>query len=351
MCRNHILVIILIFMFSCGLLVIPAFSQQDPATPQSTTQQSAQTGTAAQAESPALQAAVTQVDIYNSPTGNPFWTPGETTSKTVLRYSILVGAPVITFLYGAKTWNWGDNHDFWFGEERWFQGDTGAGGADKIGHCFAHYAVSRMTYSFFSYTEQSRNTAVIYSGLTAALIGTMIEIGDGFTGRYGFSYEDLVVDYVGIIIAMISDRFPIFDQFIGFTATYVPSKAFRRYGDGTYLDFAGDYSGWKYMFNFKLGGFKYIGLDIPEFMRYVQFDIGYYTRQYTDYDHENGDYDARRHWFFGISVNMREVARDLFSWNRKAQWLAEQPFQYYHVPIGYQNDEPIGQVHDERGEQ
>lgn len=291
-----------------------------------------------------------QPNAYETPTGNPFWSEEETAFKSGMRYTVLIGGPVITFLYGAKTWDWGSNHDFWFGDERWFQADTGAGGADKIGHCFAHYMVSRLGYSFFSYTEQTREKAVLYSGLTAAMIGTMIEIGDGFTGRYGFSYEDLIADYVGILFAMILDQYPVVDEFIGFTATYVPSRAFRRYGDGTYLDFAGDYSGWKYMLNLKLAGLGYAGIRIPEFMRYVQFDFGYYTRGYTDYDHENGDYTASRHFFYGISINMREVSRDIFTSNRKASWLAEQPLQYYHIPVGYQSSHLIGHTRDERPE-
>lgn len=268
---------------------------------------------------------------------NPFWTPEETFLKKGLRYSILVGVPVVHLVYGLTVWDWGTSSPH-SASERWFQGDTDSGGADKTGHFFAHYMVSRATYSIFSYTENSQNRALAYSAFTAALIGTMIEIGDAYTGRYGFSREDLIVDYLGVAVAFVLDKYPLMDSFIGVTAHYWPSDGFKEDDDKTWANFAGDYSGWKYLTSFKLAGFKYMGYNIPEFMRYIQFDLGYFTRDYTEYD---AGIEPRREWFFGASVNMREVAKDLFASNKKAAWLAEQPFKYYHVPLGYYNNNTL----------
>jgi len=273
---------------------------------------------------------------------NPFWTPEETGFKKGMRYSILIGLPLGHLVYGVAVWDWGENSDWKWGKERWFQHDTDSGGADKTGHFFAHYMVSRVSYSFFSYTEQNQNLALAYSAFTAGVVGLLIEVGDAYTGKYGFSYEDLVADFAGIGAAVILDKYPAADEFIGITATYWPSKGFRKDKDSSYGDFAGDYSGWKYIMNFKLAGFKYMGYNIPEFMRYIQLDLGYYTREYTDYDlAANPSPEPQRHWFFGASVNMREVTRDIFRNNKKAGWLAEQPFKYYHIPIGYTSERSI----------
>ncbi|MCX7677859.1 MAG: YfiM family protein [Spirochaetes bacterium] len=268
---------------------------------------------------------------------NPFWNSEETPFKIGMRYTLLLGTPVITLLFGINAWDWGENHDWKWGHERWFQSDTDSGGADKIGHCYALYVVTRVAYSLFSYTEPNYERAVQFSGFTGALVGFIIEFGDAFTGRYGFSCEDLISDLIGVGIAVILDSHPALDAFIGFTAHYWPSEGFRRDKNKTVLNFAGDYTGWKYMFNFKFGGFHYLGFRLPEFLRFVQLDIGYYTRNYTDYDELIGRTDARRYWFFGISINMREVARDAFFFHGKISWLAQQPFKYYHVPIGYES--------------
>ena len=96
------------------------------------------------------------------------------------------------------------------------------------------------------------------------------------------------------------------------------------------------------MVNFKLAGFRYLGFNIPEFMRYIQLDAGYYTRDYTDYDEEYKDQvNPRRHLYVGVSVNMREVARDFFKTDKKSKWILEQPFKYYHVPVGYEKDKTL----------
>jgi len=269
---------------------------------------------------------------------NPFWTPEETYLKKGLRYSLLIGIPAAHLIYGVTVWDWGQNTNPRSAHERWFQGDTDSGGADKTGHFYAHYLVSRGSYSIFSYTENSNNRALAYSAFTAGLVGTMIEIGDAYTGRYGFSYEDIVVDYLGIAVAVILDKYPVMDQFIGVTGHYWPSQGFKDDKNKTWANFAGDYSGWKYITSFKFGGFKYIGYDIPEFMRYVQLDLGYFTRDYTEYD---AGINPRREIFFGVSVNMREIAKDIFAGNKKAAWLAEQPFKYYHVPLGYSHEKTL----------
>lgn len=353
--RNHI---IFSFLLSFALVTV-LYSPLHAQAPQE--QQAAETGqtTPEQQAVPERQAveqpsspvdtrniprndgSITWWHYYNSPTGNPWWSDEDTSFKTGMRYTLLIGAPLATILYGSNTWNWGENHDWKWAHERWFQHDTDSGGADKAGHCFAHYMQTRIVYSMFSYTERSQNTALFYSGLTVGIIGTMIEVGDAFTGRYGFSKEDLIADYVGIAFAVLLEKFPAVDAFIGFTAHYWPTRGFRNDEDKTYLNFAGDYSGWKYMLNFKLAGFFYLGLELPEFLRYVQFDVGYYTREYTEYDNQEGQFDERRHWFFGVSVNMRQVARDFGRWNRNFSWILEQPFKYYHVPIGIENDQPI----------
>lgn len=274
---------------------------------------------------------------------NPFWTPEETTFKQGLRYSTLIGVPAIVTAYGFAAWSWGED-DYRFYRERWFESDTDSGGADKTGHFLAHHIVARMCYSVFSYTETSQNRALAYSAFTSFAVGTVIEIGDGFTGNYGFSHEDWIANNLGILTAVLLDKYPVLDEFIGFTGHYWPTKAHKKSGDT--LNVPGDYTGWTYLMSFKPAGFKYLGYEIPEYLRFIQFDIGYYTREFTGRDLRAVGGDASqlnptRNWFFGVSVNMREVARETFKKNRKAAWIAEQPFKYYHLPIGYTSDHEI----------
>ncbi len=312
---------LIIILFFINIFIIPVNAQEK---------------TEVQTFNPAQDESYNSRYYYYEPTGNPFWTQGETDFKSIMRYSVLSIAPIMTILYGSKVWYWGQNKAWRWGHERWFQKDTDSGGADKMGHCFSFYAADRIFYSLFSYTEQNKKTALIYSSATAGLMGTLVEVGDAFTGRYGFSKEDLISDYIGILIGVALDRYPVLDSFLGFTLEYHPSKGFKK--KKQYLHFPGDYSGQKSVFSFKLGGFENIGYNIPEFLRYIQLDIGYYTRDYTEYDSRT---NPRRYWYYGISINMREITKDITLPNRKAAWLSEQPFKYYHIPVGYKNAEEI----------
>ncbi len=255
--------------------------------------------------------------------------------RRLLRYSIMVGAPMVTFIYGTEAWDWGETSTFRWGRERWFQQDTDSGGADKLGHFFAHYLISRGLYRVFYHIEECETRRLLYPAITAGIIGTLIEIGDGFTGRYGFSWEDWVANNVGIGLAYALDRYPRLDRFIGVSGFYWPSDGFREHRDKhdkNYLNFVADYTGWKFAFNFRLAGFRDTRVELPEFMHYLQLDLGYYTRNYTVYD-QYYEKPETRHLFGGISVNFSEVTRQVLPRNRATRLLPG-VFRYYYVPVG-----------------
>jgi hypothetical protein len=268
--------------------------------------------------------------------------PSPEIHKAIIRYTTLIGLPITTIIYGSNAWGWGQNHSWQWGSERWFKRSTDSGGADKVGHGYSHYVLQRIAYATFDYTENGAPSKWTYSLFTSITIGTMVEIGDAFSGHYGFSYEDLIADYIGIAIGAALDRYPVLDAFFGISAEYVPSEGLRKDPSKSYLDAASDYSGYKVMMNFKLGGFHYIGWDVPEFFRYIMFDAGYYTRGYTSQDRYIGKTEKKRYWFVGISINFVEVVKDLYK-DKESRlcWLSQQPFKYYHVPVGYKYEKSI----------
>jgi len=264
------------------------------------------------------------------------------TLKRNLTYGTIFGSFVATYIYGADAWDWGGS-DYRWAHEGWFGADTDSGGIDKVGHMWAHYVLQRGFNNLFEYTLEDKKEALIVSTATAASIGLIIEIGDGTSGKYGFSYEDLVFDWLGVGLGTFLEAFPTADEFIGFTWEYWPTDNFLDESKGRKkLHVTSDYSGHKYMINFKLAGFKYIGFDIPEFMRYIMLDFGYYTRGYTSFDDPGRE--KTRHPYVGISLNMIEVVRDMFDESNRDGRLCkalQQPFKYMHVPVGYELDKTL----------
>ncbi len=269
----------------------------------------------------------------------------EKIKKRSIRYSVLVAVPVNTFTVAFLAWDWGETRRFRLGNEGWFGKGTYTGGADKLAHLYAHYVMMRVLWNVYDYTESGGPLKWAYSAGITGAIALGIEIGDGFCkNQNGFSFVDLSMGFIGIGVAALLEQFPAVDGFISLSAGYIPTKYFRRHPRRLYL-FLDDYSGWKFMANIKLAGFKNVGVKIPEFLRYIQFDVGYYTTGFTKYDYRWGETqmminrkNRERNMFIGISVNLAEFVKDCF---KDPETLAsralQQPFKYYHVPLGAEN--------------
>jgi uncharacterized protein YfiM (DUF2279 family) len=256
-------------------------------------------------------------------------------TQVALRTAVLVGVPLAVTIYGQQIWEWG--RDPWrFGSEGFFGRDTEHGGADKVGHAFAHYVLFRSAHAVFSYTESGHAArARLFAGLMAGSIGLGIEIGDGFNGKYGFSWEDLTADLAGIGLGLVLETYPALDDLIGLSATYVPTRGFWDDPHKKWLAFEGDTSGWTYLFNFKLAGAHHLGWKPPRAVEMMSLDMGYYTRGFTRWDMDVGNSSRVRSLFLGISINLSEVVDSVFQHsNSRANRALRELFRYYHVPLG-----------------
>ncbi len=262
--------------------------------------------------------------------------------KKSIRWSVLAAFPVNTFVVSALVWDWGKTTRFRLSREGWFAHNTYSGGSDKMAHMFSHYLIMRILYNVYDYTESGGPLKWAFSAGITGGIALGIELGDGFCkNQNGFSFADLSMGLIGIGMGALLEQFPAVDGFISLSAEYVPTKYFRKHPQRLQwlLD---DYSGWKFMANIKLAGFKYIGLPIPDFLRYIQFDIGYYSTGYTKYDYNWAEIERtfnrkgkERNVYIGISLNVVEVVKDFFTDRDSLACRAvQQPFKYYHIPAG-----------------
>jgi len=263
-----------------------------------------------------------------------------------VRYSILIGLPVITYAFALSAWGWGKSDHFKWANEGWFGQSTYQGGHDKFAHLYSQYFLFRGSYSIFSYTENGGMHKWTYSVLFTTLLGLAIEVGDAYAGDNGFSWRDLIANSVGLATGILLEKFPIIDSFFSISGEYWPTKYFRKRPNMIWMA-PDDYSGWKFMINIKLAGFKDLGWDTPEFTRYIMLDVGYYARGFSKYDDDyhhlylsrhRGTVWRKRYIFFGISLNMMEVVKDFFTDKKSfACRSVQQPFKYYHLPIGVKN--------------
>ena len=270
-------------------------------------------------------------------TWNPFTKGNGPTTPTL---AMFIAVPVITTLYGMETWDWGEQKNPQLADEGFFGKNTDSGGADKVGHAYSHYLSFRVFHAYYDWSENGKSTKWFYSISTATFLGVFIEVGDAFTGKYGFSYEDVVADMAGIGLGILLEYSPTMDSLIGFSWQYWPTEGYTDRWGANPLHMTSDYSGAKFILNFRLAGLQNLGLKLPNFLRYIQFDFGYFTRNYVRWD--KTDDDPYRSLYFGISLNFMEVVKDFFDKpESRTCKILQQPFKYYHIPAGYSGDYKI----------
>jgi len=256
------------------------------------------------------------------------------TKKTVLRWAALTGPPLVMLAYGRFAWHWGETGRWrWSTEKNWgYHSDSG--GSDKIGHAFAHYVLARAFYDIYDYTEDGKPRKWLYAGLSAAAIGLLIEVGDAFTDKYGFSWGDIAANLSGIAFGLFLEASPKAAGLVGFSWEYFPSPGFRDSGKSWFRQFTVDNTGWKFMLNFKPAGLEAFGLRIPKPLRYVTLDLGFFVRGYTDFDRSRGVADGR-YLFVGASLNLSQILRDIFKSSGFFGRTLPTYFEYVHLPLGF----------------
>lgn len=68
---------------------------------------------------------------------------------------------------------------------------------DKAGHVYSTYHFSRINFELLSRTELSNAKANLWSSILSTALFLPIEILDGFSPDYGFSYGDMIANAAG----------------------------------------------------------------------------------------------------------------------------------------------------------
>ena len=242
-----------------------------------------------------------------------------------LNYGVFGGM----MLYGIVFWDYGEQ-GFEFKNEGWFTTDTKYGGADKLGHALSTYFAVQAFSSIYERWGYDRHRANLYGALSGWGTFLMVEVADA-TSRYGFSYEDLIMDTIGAGFGYLRREYPGFERRVDFRVEYWPSDAVTK-GDDT--DIASDYSGYKYLLALKGSGFD---LTSSTWLQYFELQGGYYTRGFQNGDE---DYygDPHRVLYAAVAANLTHVF-DKHNWNKTASFLRYYQVPYTYVPIEYNLDE------------
>jgi len=238
--------------------------------------------------------------------------PGSKFTRVQKTTALNIGAGAIIIGWGVLNWDYfaqsprADN-------EGWFGRNTDEGGADKVGHAFAAYAMSHGFSTIYRNWNYSRQEAALYGAWSAFGMTTLMELGDSFSDDYGFSYEDQLMNVAGVAMGYLLDSYPSAAKKINFRWEYNPNL-----GDPE-GDFVTDYEHSRYLLALKANGFDKITNPI---FKALELHVGYYTRGYDDYSSVVPD-ERKRTVYGGIGVNIGYLLEPL--WKTRL-------FDYYQPP-------------------
>lgn len=245
--------------------------------------------------------------------------------------ALIWGGAGTVLAYGATVW-WKDGFSGHFrtASEGWFGQDTYAGGADKLGHAYSTYAGTRLLARAFEWAGNDRDDAVVLSAAT--VFGTLlaVETLDGFSERYKFSKEDLIMNAVGTGLGLLFEKNKRLDDLLDFRLHYWPSGDAKRLNQ---VGPIGDHSGQTYLLVAKATGVPQ--LKNHDVLRYFELAAGYGSRGYEPNDGAPAP-DRSRHFYFGISLNISEILRNTVfrgsTEKTRSQRVTDTVLEYVQVP-------------------
>lgn len=221
---------------------------------------------------------------------------------------LIAGGVAGMALYGANHW-WKDGFagDFRTVDEGWFNQDTYAGGADKLGHAYSTYAGTRLLARGFEELGNSPERSLWLAAGTSLGALTAVEVVDGFSKKYRFSKEDAIMNVLGTGLGVLLEKKPELDKLLDFRVRYWPSDDARRLQQ---IDPVDDHSGQTYLLVAKASGVAALRKYDP--LRYLELAVGYGSR---GYEPNTGLASERsRHVYYGVTLNLSEILGDsLFS--------------------------------------
>ena len=228
------------------------------------------------------------------------WLSDWSKEDKALALNLGIGATVLG--WGFANWDYGSGGPR-FQSEGWFDRETDEGGADKLGHFYTSYLFSHLFAGQYERWDFDKDQAIRLGALSSLGVTGLIEVGDAFSD-YGFSYEDMIFNTLGVAAGYLLWSFPDLSRKIDLRVEYNP------FTSGDYpSDITTDYDRLSYLMAIKAEGFDFI--ENP-YLKYLELHIGFRARNYDDYT-GRPDTDLRKQYLYvGIGhchINFRRHPR------------------------------------------
>jgi hypothetical protein len=191
--------------------------------------------------------------------------------------------------------------------EGMFGASTYAGGADKLGHLWANYAVTRGMSRILEWGGYSKQTALITSTTLAVAFFALVEVKDGYEPRYGFSLGDVLFNAAGNALGAAVELVPAVERRFDFRLEYWPSSYFRQEikTKGPFNS-AEDYTGQRFLISYHLASIDPLHQSrYWSWMEWLDLSLGYQALHYKPSATDPNN--PTQTLFVGVSVNVQQI--------------------------------------------
>ena len=222
-------------------------------------------------------------------------------------------AGIYAALYGWLTAAWWvrttDSGEFQFHDEGWFGRNTYAGGADKLGHFWGNYAVTRGVAQILHHGGWDKRGSTLVAGALSLGFFAFSEVKDGYKQEYGFSYGDMIANTTGVLVGVGLELSPTIDRHLDIRISYKPSQLYldRLQKDGPF-NTPEDYTGQTFLLAYHLGAIDYLR-EHASWTRYFDVNLGYAAVNYKPIPEDGAV--AQQELFIGGSINLQAVADEM----------------------------------------
>ena len=195
-----------------------------------------------------------------------------------------------------------DRFKFFNDNAEWLQ-------VDKVGHIYSTYHFSRINYALLNRTELSNHKALLWSSILSTALFLPIEILDGVSPDYGFSYGDMIANAAGSGIFYIQQK-SWGEQRIklkySFRTTEFADIRPNILGKSLPEQMLKDYNGQTYWLSFDVHAFS----EESSWPKWLNLGLGYGAEGMVisrNSENEMAGYDNYRQLYLGIDFDLNYI--------------------------------------------
>jgi len=203
--------------------------------------------------------------------------------------------------------------------------DGYAGGADKLGHAWTGYLLSRATSGFLTTAGWPRFESSLVAASISQVFFTLSEYEDALI--YQFEISDVIANVAGAAFAVLMVNVPEVDRLLDFRLEYVPSSDYRRtVRTSGNIDFFQDYSGQSYLLALHLDAIP----RMPRVLGFADVVVGFESRHYSPARADPLDAPTQR-LYLGVALNVQHLLGALFC-DSPGRQIGHHVAEYVSVP-------------------